>query len=552
MTETSQRPDPADTAARASLSTRPTENRPTENGPADTPRLLTHGRTPYQHVRAAWRRLTSMRTALQLLFLLALGAVPGSLLPQHGQQDALVTRFMASHPVWGRLFQRLSLFDVFAAPWFAAIYLLLFLSLIGCLLPRMRAHLRAMRTPPPAPPRHFAKLPRSAQWQSDQLPADILATVAQSLRRRGWRVVVREEGVSAERGYLRETGNLVFHVALVILLAGVALGGLFGFKGEIIRTQGFGWSNLPGQYDEQSTGRAFNVSAMTPFNVRFDSFKAVYLPTGEPSSYDAHVTYTSSPGGVPRTYDIRENHPLVVGGSLLTGGTKVYLGGHGFAPHVVVKDPAGQVVVDEDRVMLPQETTNYLSEGYIKVTAVPDKTKPFAIHAIFLPSRAIGSGGQLVSDFPAARNPEMLVNGLSGDPAAPTVYDMPAGMKQLLGADGSTTAGLRVGQSWRLANGYTLTFAGVTEFANFQVTDDPGKNLALVAAILIVVGLVLSLRVRRRRFWLRARADAPGRTVVEAGGLARSDQEEFAEEFAALTGRLEPLTRTTSAHERED
>ena len=250
MTEISERPDPTDTAARASLTTKPVDAR--RAAPA---------RSPLQHARAAWRRLTSMRTALQLLFLLALGAVPGSILPQHGSNNGQVQSFQAAHKTLYPIFERLSLFDVFAAPWFAAIYLLLFLSLIGCLIPRIRLHLKAMRSQPPAPPRHFAKLPRSTTWQTDQSPAQALDVVRKALRRKGWRVVVRDGGLSAERGYLRETGNLLFHVSLVLLLGGVALGGLFGFKGEIIRTQDApGWSNQLGQYDEESTGRAFSES----------------------------------------------------------------------------------------------------------------------------------------------------------------------------------------------------------------------------------------------------------------------------------------------------
>ena len=534
MTELSERPDPTDTAARAALTTKP----------ADT-RRAAPARTPAQFVRLAWRRLTSMRTALQLLFLLALGAVPGSLLPQHGQQDGLVTRFKQQHTVLGPLFQRLYLFDVFAAPWFAAIYLLLFLSLIGCLTPRIRLHFRAMRTPPPAPPRHFAKLPRSTTWETAEPPDAVLAAVRKSLRSRGWRVVLHPDGLSAERGYLRETGNLVFHVALVLLLGGVALGGLFGFKGEIIRTQdAAGWSNVPGQYDEASTGRAFRLSTMTPFTVTFQSFQAKYLPDGEPESYDAWVTYTSKPGGVVKRYDIRENHPLVIGGSILTGGTKVYLGGHGFAPRFLVTNPHGKQVQEGDTVFLPQETTNYLSEGYLKVTdgvQDPAKRNWFAVHGIFAPSIVTTKAGP-ASNFPAARNPELLLNALSGDPSDPSVYDVPSGMKQMLAADGSPSIGLKPGGSWKLANGYTVTFVGVTQFANFQITDDPGKNLALVAAILIVLGLILSLRIRRRRFWVRARTSDDGRTVVEAGGLARTDPEQFAEEFAALTGRLQLAT----------
>ena len=50
------------------------------NAPARRPVRTTSAVT--KPVIALWRRLTSMRTALILLFLLAVAAVPGSLLPQ--------------------------------------------------------------------------------------------------------------------------------------------------------------------------------------------------------------------------------------------------------------------------------------------------------------------------------------------------------------------------------------------------------------------------------------------------------------------------------------
>ena len=81
-------------------------------------------------LRWAWRQLTSMRTALVLLFLLALGAVPGSVFPQRGHEPgATSTRTCRSTRRSGRCCDRLGMFDVFGSPWFAAIYLLLFVSL---------------------------------------------------------------------------------------------------------------------------------------------------------------------------------------------------------------------------------------------------------------------------------------------------------------------------------------------------------------------------------------------------------------------------------------
>src|SRR5215213_2591735 len=80
-------------------------------------------------LRNGWRGLTSMRTALVLLFLLAVAALPGALLPQRSLNIRLVEAYLADHPQLGPLFDRLGFFDVFAAPWFAAIYLLLMVSL---------------------------------------------------------------------------------------------------------------------------------------------------------------------------------------------------------------------------------------------------------------------------------------------------------------------------------------------------------------------------------------------------------------------------------------
>ena len=66
----------------------------------------------------------------------------------------------------------------------------------------------------------------------------------------------------------------------------------------------------------------------------------------------------------------------------------------------MVRNPQGLVVKDADQVFLPQETTNYLSEGYVKVTDGDDKTKWFALHGIFAPSIVTTKAGPS-SNFPA-------------------------------------------------------------------------------------------------------------------------------------------------------
>src|SRR5438034_6457111 len=73
--------------------------------------------------RRSWRQLTSMRTALVLLFLLAVAAIPGSVLPQRNVSPEKVAEYLRTHPGAGPWLDRLWMFEVFSSPWFGAIYL---------------------------------------------------------------------------------------------------------------------------------------------------------------------------------------------------------------------------------------------------------------------------------------------------------------------------------------------------------------------------------------------------------------------------------------------
>ena len=109
-------------------------------------------------LRWCWRQLTSMRTALILLLLHAVAAIPGSLFPQRSQNPIQVKQFFAENPETAIWLDRLSLFNVFSSPWFSAIYLLLFISLIGCVLPRIIEHLKAIGAKPPLTPKYLDRM----------------------------------------------------------------------------------------------------------------------------------------------------------------------------------------------------------------------------------------------------------------------------------------------------------------------------------------------------------------------------------------------------------
>ncbi|MDX6198227.1 MAG: cytochrome c biosis protein [Actinomycetota bacterium] len=483
--------------------------------------------------RRAWRQLTSMRTALVLLFLLALGAVPGGFLPQRSLNPVRVDEYLRQHPTLAPILDRLSLFDVFAAPWFAAVYLLLFVSLVGCLVPRIRLHARAMRKPPPQAPGNLSRLPASAHWETRLSVDEVLASATRQLR--GWRTVRHADAVGAERGYLRETGNLLFHCSLVALLIGIAVGQFFGFKGTVLVKEGDGFANAIANYDDIHPGRRFRQDSLVPLHFTLDDFRATYGADGKARTFDAKVRYAASPDAAETPYDIRVNHPLHVGAA------KVYLIGHGYNVHVVVRDKDGQIALDASQATpcLPQDA-RFLSSCTIKV---PDTRGPqLGFEGAFTPTTYQNPvTHRVASAHPAVQNPGLTIVGYSGDlglDVGPpqSVYSLDK--THLTPLDNGRPHLLGPGETWKLPGGGSITFADVTEWSTFQVTQDPGKGIALGAAVGIVAGLCLSLFVRRRRLWVRARPGEGAHTVVEVGGLARTDAEAFAAEFDEIVGSL--------------
>jgi cytochrome c biogenesis protein len=492
-------------------------------------------------VRRTWRQLTSMRTALLLLFLLALAAVPGGFLPQRSLNPVQVNQYIQQHPTLAPILDRLSLFEVFAAPWFAAIYLLLFISLVGCLVPRIRLHARALRKPPPAAPRILSRLPASTTWTTGLAPDEALDAV----RLRGWRTRRRDGAISAEKGYLRETGNLLFHISLVVLLVGIAVGQFLGFKGTVLIKEGDGFANAIASYDDIHPGRRFRESSLVPLHFTLDDFRATYGPDGKARTFDAQVHYAKTPDAPEAPYDIRVNHPLHVRGA------KVYLIGHGYTVHVVVREKDGQIALDKSvgTPCLPQDA-RFLSTCTIKV---PDTRGPqLGFEGAFTPTTAQDPVTHRVASLhPAVQDPALTLVGYRGDLGVDagvpeSVYSL--NKTRLTPIDGGKPKLLQPGDTWQLPGGGSVQFVGTTEWATFQLTQDPGKGIALLAAVGIVGGLCLSLFVRRRRLWVRATAADGGLTVVEVGGLARTDPDAFAAEFDEITERLR---RAVPAAEKE-
>jgi len=528
--------------------------------------------------RNTWRALTSMGTALVLLFLLALGAIPGALLPQRSLNAGKVDEYLATHRVIGPWLNRLQAFDVFSSFWFTAIYALLFVSLVGCLTPRMVEHARSLRATPVPAPRNLARLPKHAGARLEAGPEELNALAnAITGRLRGWRTAIRHPDgadagiveVSAEKGYLREFGNIVFHFSLLGLLVAVAVGKLFGYEGNVIVIADGGpgfCSASPAAFDSFRAGNTVDGTSLHPICLRVNDFQAHYLPSGQATSYAADIDYQAGrdlSANNWRHYLLEVNHPLRVDGD------RVYLQGHGYAPTFTVTFPDGQARTSTVQ-WRPDNPQTLLSSGVARIDppagSYPDPAErrkhEIAIQGLLAPTEQL-DGTLLSSRFPALNAPAVAIDIYRGDTGLDTgrpqsLFTLDPRLIEQGRLTKEKRVNLRAGQQVRLdqgpAAGTVVRFDGAVPFVNLQVSHDPGQTWVLVFAVTMMAGLLVSLLVRRRRVWVRL-TPAAGTVNVELGGLARTDNSGWGDEFERLTDRLlaglgEPGVPTETAASR--
>ena len=282
-----------------SLSTRPPED---DRRPGEL--------TFRELLRWIWRQVTSMRTALILLLLLALAAIPGSVIPQEGVDSLKTSNWQADHPKLTPVYERLGLFSVYDSA-----VVLRDLHPADDLAGRLHraAHVPLLaRDPrqaaggaeqpdPPARPRVVhdrPTRPRSCWSAADgALRAPALPVDGDHRRRRS-----RPSAATCARSATWSSTCRCWWC-----WSGFAVGGLFGYKGGVILLVGddYGFSNNLTQYDEFNPGSLFQADDMEPFSFTIDDFDVDWLTTGPRAGmargFQSHLTYQESPDAPEKT-----------------------------------------------------------------------------------------------------------------------------------------------------------------------------------------------------------------------------------------------------------
>ncbi len=490
-----------------------------------------------------WRWLTRMRTALYLLGALALLTLVATFVPQENNVPTTVAAWRTGSGGPGRLpaqaLDALGAFDVYGAPLFLALLLLLVLSLTACLVPRIRAWVRLVRRSRPPLVRHLGAAPLEATLRTDMEPAAVVDRADALLAERRWRRR-RSEGepgtvtqVAGEKGlWSREGGSLLFHLSFYVLLLSIVLGQLVTFEGQRGVVEGEpGFADTAVSYWTYRPGRWFGEDDHRGWQLHLDAFEVDWVRdplapgAGQPTVFRSDVTITPR-DGEPYEAVIDSNRPLTV------EGMKVTQLDWGYAPRVVI-EVDGEVVHDAFLV------TQTGDAGMYRAAAKAPSAEPdVGLDVFFWPYAPDGENGRPVTTgAPWDDAPLLLYQQYRGDlqlgATQQTMNELDT--TQLESAGG---AYLRLGQTIEV-DGVTVSFPELRRWVGYQVSDRPQLPWLLFGAALLVAGLITALYAYRRRVWVLAvRYDEGGPTLVTVAGRAFQRPDVFEAEHAALVDAL--------------
>ncbi len=339
----------------------------------------------------------------------------------------------------------------------------------------------------------------------------------------------------------------------MVVLVGVAVGTLFGYRGSSIVTEGDGFSNVLTQYDEFGSGIAVQhrrpaavLTQRSTTSPRSSSRSAAPRPERRGCSAQSG-TYVSE---ARRRRRSRSTSRSTTRSSI--DGTSVYLVGQGYAPVIRVTDAKGDVVFEDAVPFLPTDPS-YTSNGVVKVPGAEPEQLGF--QGFFLPTAISGDDGVSISAFPGAANPLLGLFVWHGDlglddglPQSVYVLDKTK-MKQYLGPNGK---GFRIslsrGQETDLPDGGTIEFVELRQFVRFQFSSSPLVKVPLFGIVAGLLGLMISLSVKPRRTWIRARRDG-SRTVVDVAALDRVPRDDLPADLDAFLTRFRQASDRGEAHD---
>ena len=456
--------------------------------------------------------LRSVRFNVGLVLALALAASFGTFLPQLSDAPEKADLFVRTHPVWGSLFQRAGLFDVYHSWWFIALLALLAFDVVVCKLWKTPPDQGLVNLPPEMEkpgedggPSDLSKAirlkPLHEAFEVSGSPDKAAAAARALIAAKGYRIhpsggdPAARVSFVATRHRIQRWGSYIAHIALVVLLGGGLVKLVFGFEEMVPVLE----------------GGAKEVQHKPGWQVRVDKFTVRYYEgTSDPKLFASDMTVLDG-DRVLGSKKITVNDPLDI------GGVRFYQAswGAGGMFRSATLDLGGTRLVVGQRTPTPLPGT------------------PIRVYAdVMLPNFTIAEDGSADTGSLDLKNPAVKVHfEMKGRRTRP-IWLLLNAPDVAFAEDERGTLSHAPAPPFRLAAVDPILFSGI------QVGYDPGYPFVIAGALAWLAGNVLLFYLHRRRVWVLAEPLGKGRSRLVLGGWSSRGAAGFRSEFEGIASHL--------------
>jgi cytochrome c biogenesis protein len=454
-----------------------------------------------------WSFFTSVKLAIVLLVLISIASILGTLIPQQGAAGPLIGRLS---PGVVDFMRSLQLFDVFHSAWFMILMALLAVNLIVCSINRFpTAWNRFRKKPEPDREDLFEKTPpdRTVVVES---PLPAAAGNLENLLKKRFKGVLRKDAgerscLYGEKGAYSHFGVYIIHASVLIMMAGVINGFLFGFEGSV----------------EIPEGEATAIVALKggrgvknlDFAVRCDKFFIDFYENGMPKTYRSDLSFLRD-GRVVQTSPVLVNHPVSF------AGMRFYQANYGMVPSgdpVLVVTEAGKKIKD------------------VKV----------AIGMEFdLPGKKAKAQMIRVEEDLMGMGPAVKLS-IQSDAGKVQIWVFQA-IEQIRQANPGLLQQVPLLNPGLFAPYvFSLGQAGSRYYTGLQVAQDPGVPVVAVGALLMMIGFMVVFFSSHRQIWVRL-DKKEDKTRVRIAGRSNRDEVGLDREIRKLVDEVKSYKESAS------
>jgi cytochrome c biogenesis protein len=252
-----------------------------------------------------WSFFSSVKLTIVVLILIAVLSLLGTFIPQQESARAVARHFS---PGVTSFLVSLQLFDIYHSLLFYILIVLLSLNLIICSLNRFGLSWRQYKAGLYPPPENiFDNIAEHTLKTNKQKEASLQA-VASLLKSRYGKIVKNEAAgavyLSTQRGKFSIFGVYIVHLSILVIIAGVIIGSLFGFSGDMNIREGQS-ADLVSLRDGKGTRKL-------DFSVRCNKFTVEFYEDGTPRTYLSDLSFIKD-GRIIENAPLKVNHPATFG-----------------------------------------------------------------------------------------------------------------------------------------------------------------------------------------------------------------------------------------------